>query len=123
MRIPLEGEDLLLDWLWESVAWDLVDELHLVLWVSVEGVRVPLSLDARLAGDHLLGVVVKGGPAEGLVELLELAKHLLLAHLSEGLVLDEAVDVGGGHVRVVVPAHEHLQLQVLVPLHELHQLL
>lgn len=58
--------------------------------------------------------MLEGGAPKSAVKLLEFIQDFKVLHASERLILNITIDVGRRHVRVMVSAHIHFQLNVLI---------
>ena len=77
--------------------------LHQMLRELVPHGLMPLSLHGNLApGEALATVVIHRPSTELLVDFLEPEEDLVSVHVFQALLLDVAVDVGAGEVRMIV---------------------
>ena len=97
----------LLEWPWLHIAyWYLILLLKKMLWKIIPLVIVlPQALDGGGGGDHWAVVVAEGSAAEFAVHLLDVAEGGGEVFVQQRNVFDEAVDEGGGHVRMLSTAH------------------
>lgn len=59
--------------------------------------------------------------AHRVLELDELFEDFIILKVSQRLIFHVAIDVGGGHVRVVPTLQEYFQLHVLILVHEVDE--